>query len=298
MSRQVDKLTPPSKIWKKKVIVASASRSGTLGLYGAMKILGYRPYHLYECVCIHGATHIKIFKQAVIAQFNWLSGVRRLKKFDCEKWLADYDKADESKCIIEITSYLGMDVIEAYAEDPEVKFILTERDPRKWARSFNNTSAKVVALASSFPFNVLKYFQGDLYHFMDMNVLVNQALASGTKPGDPENEDILCEYYSSYIKNVKSTIPADRLCLIQLEDGIDWDTICPFLGVPVPKEDYPDQNQPERFEYLLNEFLQPKVRTAMLRCGAVAVAAFGIIGWAAITRGPSILPRFMGISPP
>ena len=37
------------------------------------------------------------------------------------------------------------------------------------------------------------------------------------------------------IKRVKSTIPADRLCLIQLEDGIDWDTICPFLEVPVPK---------------------------------------------------------------
>lgn len=100
------------------------------------------------------------------------------------------------------------------------------------------------------------------------------------------------------IKNVKSTIPADRLCLIQLEDGIDWDTICPYLGVPVPKEEYPDRNQPERFEYLLNEFLQPRVRTAMLRCGAVAVAAIGIIGWAAITSGPSLLPRFMGISPP
>jgi hypothetical protein len=56
-----------------------------------MKILGYRPYHLYECLFVHGATHMKIFKQAVIAQFNWLSGVRRLKKPDCEKWLADYD---------------------------------------------------------------------------------------------------------------------------------------------------------------------------------------------------------------
>lgn len=104
--------------------------------------------------------------------------------------------ADECKCIIEIPSYLGMDVITAYAEDPDVKFILTERDPQKWARSFNNTSAKVVALATSFPFNILKYFQADIYHFMDMNVLVYQALASGTKPGDPDNEEMLREYYS------------------------------------------------------------------------------------------------------
>ncbi|CAI7612459.1 unnamed protein product [Penicillium manginii] len=235
---------------------------------------------------------MKIFKQAVIAQFNWLSGVRRLKKPDCEKWLADYD------CIIEIPSYFGMDVIEAYAEDPDVKFILTERDPRKWAQSFNNTSAKVVAMGSSFPCNILKYFHSDIYHFMDMNALVYRALAGATKPGDPENEDMLCEYYSSYIKRAKSIIPEDRLCLIQLEDGIDWEAICPFLGVPVPKEDYPDRNQPEKFAFLLNEYLQPKVRTAMFRFGAVAVAALGIIGWTAITNGPSLLPRFMGISPP
>lgn len=52
-------------------------------------------------------------------------------------------------------------------------------------------------MANSFPISILKYFQADLYHFMDMNVLVYQALGGGTKPGDPENEDMLCEYNSS-----------------------------------------------------------------------------------------------------
>lgn len=96
----------------------------------------------------------------------------------------------------------------------------------------------------------------------------------------------------------KATIPADRLCLINLEDGLDWDTICTFLGVPVPKEDYPDRHQPEKFEFLLNEFLQPRIKTAIFRCGAMAVALLGATGWVAAKYGPSLLPRFMGISPP
>jgi len=56
-----------------------------------MKILGYRPYHLFETVTVHGETHLKIFKEALIAQFNYFSGIRRLRKPDVEKWLADYD---------------------------------------------------------------------------------------------------------------------------------------------------------------------------------------------------------------
>lgn len=176
-----------------------------------MKILGYRPYHLYETVVVHGEIHLKIFKEALIAQFNYFSGVRRLRKPDVEKWLADYDVSQmrsptsrfllkiliRIQAIIEVPSYLGTDMIDAYAEDPDVKFILTERDPQKWALSFNNTCYNVAKMGTTFPFNILKYFQVDLYHFLEVNRLVYRALANGTKPGDPDNEESLCDYYSS-----------------------------------------------------------------------------------------------------
>lgn len=89
-----------------------------------------------------------------------------------------------------------MDLIEAYADDPEVKFILTERCPEKWARSVNNTAGQVAAMGLSFPFNILKHFEPWLYHFLDMNVLVYDALAGGTKLGDKDNEKMLAAYYS------------------------------------------------------------------------------------------------------
>lgn len=66
-------------------------RSGTLGLYRALQILGYTPYHAYECFLVHGTEHTKVFKEAVIAHFNRLSGVKELTRGDCDKWFADYD---------------------------------------------------------------------------------------------------------------------------------------------------------------------------------------------------------------
>lgn len=74
-----------------------------------MKILGYRPYHLFECIFVHDVTHLKIFKQAVIAQFNWFSGIKRLKKDECEKWLADYDVSSFSFHSVSVWTivYLG-----------------------------------------------------------------------------------------------------------------------------------------------------------------------------------------------
>lgn len=89
-----------------------------------------------------------------------------------------------------------MDVIEAYAQDPNVKFILTERSPEKWAKSVNNSAAKLAEGADQFPLSILKYFDDTLYHFLTMTQLACVALAGGTMPGDPDNELMLSKYYS------------------------------------------------------------------------------------------------------
>ncbi|KAJ5182786.1 hypothetical protein N7492_000402 [Penicillium capsulatum] len=285
MSRKIDRFQPPAASQRKpiKVIVSSPSRSGTLGLYRAMQILGFKPYHLFECVVVHGLPHVEIFKEAVTAQYNRLSGVKRYDRADCDKWMTGYD------CLVEIPSYMGMDVMEAYVDDPDVKFILTERDPQKWASSVNKTAAQVAGLATQFPTNILKYFDGFLYEFLRMNQIVYRAMAGGTQVGDPDNEEMLCKYYTEYIKNVKATIPTDRLCLIQLEDGLDWNSICPFLGLPIPDEDYPGRNEPEKFKKLLETCLQPAITAATMRLAAVAVPISGVLGWMCVKYGPGLM---------
>lgn len=56
-----------------------------------MQILGYKSYHIYECCMVHGESHIEVFKEAMTAQFNRLSGIKRYTKADLDKWLAEYD---------------------------------------------------------------------------------------------------------------------------------------------------------------------------------------------------------------
>ncbi|KAH3223903.1 hypothetical protein KXV81_000845 [Aspergillus fumigatus] len=259
MSRAIDRLAEPAEKKKKKVIVASSSRTGTLGLYFAMKILGYTPYHMYEVALVQGTPGMAALLEAVIAEHNRLSGIKRFDKGDLDKLTADYD------CLIEIPSFLGPALLDEYAQDPEVKIILTERDPDRWAKSVNGTAGFVVKAAASFPLNVLKHFDEELGIFLALNTTVYAVVADSTKPGQPGNEAALRRNYVEYIKAVKNTVPKDRLLVIKLEDGLGWDQICPFLGVPIPEEKYPRGNDAGNFKGLVENYFRERTRAAMVR---------------------------------
>ncbi|KAJ5647893.1 hypothetical protein N7490_004265 [Penicillium lividum] len=282
MSRTIDRMPMPPEVRRKKVIVLSHSRSGTLGLYRALQILGFTPYHVYECFIVNGTEHTKVFTEAAIAQNNRYSGIKRLTRADCDKWWANYD------AVIEVTSLLSAEVLDSYAQDPETKFILTERDPKKWALSINNSGGKAFQAVSSFPLNFLKYFDYQLYHFIKAHLVTYTGFGSGTRPGDPDNEAMLCQYYTDYIRMIKSTIPEDRRCTIHLDnDGLEWEDICNYLELPVPDQDYPDRNQPAKFQALFESFLMPRVTAAAMKCGAVVVPVLGVLGWASLKYGPA-----------
>ncbi|KAJ5310638.1 uncharacterized protein N7443_003099 [Penicillium atrosanguineum] len=266
-----------------KVVVASPSRSGTLGLYRAMQILGYKAYHMFECVIVRGKDHMEICEEAVVAQNNRFSGIKRYDRVDFDKWFADYN------CLVEIPSFVGPAIIEAYVEEPDVKFILVEREPTKWVTSLNNSGGKLIKTLHGFPLVFLKYFDVVLYRFITLNQTCFWSFSDGNNPNDPDFEVALHRNYAEYIEMVKRTVPADRILHIKLENGLGWEQICPFLGVPFPKEDYPDRNQPERFQAIAQDFLQPRITAAIARFAFVAVPSLGVIGWAAIKYGPSLV---------
>lgn len=91
------------------------------------------------------------------------------------------------------------------------------------------------------------------------------------------------------IKQVKETIPADRLCLIRLEDGLGWEQICPFLDKPIPKEPYPEPNDPKMFEAIVEELVNPCMKRATLRLGAIVVTVLGVVGWSSMKYWPSLV---------
>lgn len=97
---------------------------------------------------------------------------------------------------------------------------------------------------------------------------------------------------SCSMKMAKAVIPADRLHVIDLDnEGCDWKDICPFLGLPIPEEDYPMPNDPANFHKLVDGFLKPRMRAAVLRLGVVALGTFGVVGWAGLKYGPDLLAR-------
>lgn len=76
------------------MLLNSTISSGTLGLYWAMQILGFKTYHIRECVVVNDLVHVKIFQEAITAYYNQLSGIKRYNRADCEKWLANYDVSE------------------------------------------------------------------------------------------------------------------------------------------------------------------------------------------------------------
>lgn len=90
---------------------------------------------------------------------------------------------------------MGMHYFRSYAEDPDIKFILTERDPGRWCRSVNNTAGYVADLARTFPTCVLKYFDAPLGDFLYLNQLLYWAVSDGANPGDPNSDAAMRRNY-------------------------------------------------------------------------------------------------------
>lgn len=101
------------------------------------------------------------------------------------------------KCIVEIPYFLGLDILQAYADDPNIKFILTDRDPDKWVTSINNTVGGIVQSANSFPMTILQHFSGYLYWFLNLNCTLYGAIADGTDPGGKNNREVMRRNYIS-----------------------------------------------------------------------------------------------------
>ncbi|KHN97967.1 uncharacterized protein MAM_04356 [Metarhizium album ARSEF 1941] len=281
MSRIIDNFPQPKTKAQVKVIVATASRTGTLSVYEAMNILGYKTYHMRECLRKGGLPHMEILMEAVEAQHHHgSSGIKRYSRQDFDKWLAEYD------CLVEIPFFIGSGLLEAYADDPNIKFILTDRDPDKWVTSINKTTGEIVINEARFPLNVLKYFNRELHGFLALNKALYGKFAQDTLPGDRDNRAAVRKNYVSYIEMAKRVLPADRLLYFHLEDGLGWEQICPFLGLPIPDQPFPVPHSQENFKRGIDGWMKPRIQSAMMKLAAVVVPVAGSLAYFGIKYGP------------
>jgi hypothetical protein len=107
-------------------------------------------------------------------------------------------------------------------------------------------------------------------------------------------EYLLTNTYISSVKMVKEKIPKERLLVIRLEDGLGWEQICPFLEMPIPEEEYPRGNEPEKFKALLKGYMAPRMRNAMVKLATLVVPVVGVGAWLAMKHGPALYVAAMG----
>ncbi|GAW25993.1 putative NAD dependent epimerase protein [Rosellinia necatrix] len=159
---------------------------------------------------------------------------------------------------------------------PDAKFLLTERDPEKWAKSFLNTAGAAATNLRRFPMPIFKHFDGFAFHMANFGNEMVDYCTNGFGASD-KGREALVENYKTYIADVKRLVPPEQLKVCRLEDGFGWKEVCPYLGIPIPNTPWPSLNTPEEF----NSIVGPKFRAAFAKGLAsvttiVAVAATGI----------------------
>ncbi|KAI1497256.1 P-loop containing nucleoside triphosphate hydrolase protein [Biscogniauxia marginata] len=272
MTRYIDTLPTPTHVEPKKLVVLSAPRTGTHGLYLAMKQLGFKPYHMVEVIAA-GPKAAQIMHDGFDAEF--LRKGKPYGRADFDKWLANYD------IIIEMPFFMIHSIVNAY---PDAKFLLTERDPEKWAKSYINTIGKLQMKLSTFPYSLLPIFDSYAGSMKTFGAKMCNYCTNGYGITE-EGHKCLVENYKNYIAEVKRIVPPEQLKVCKLEDGFGWNEICPYLGVPIPETDWPSLNTPDEFHSIVRPNIDASIRKGIIGMTSVIIPLVAAGVWYATNGG-------------
>jgi len=195
------------------VIGAGVGRTGTYSLKLAINQIGLGPCHHMEEVLHNMPAQVPLWSAAASGQGDWL------RIYSGYKSAVDWPTA----CFFR----------DLATEFPEAKFVLTQRDPERWADSFGATIYKLLAGKDEAPEEMQAWLE------MASEVIAKTGFPLGL------DRDELVRAFKSHNEAVKETIPAGRLLVFEVKQG--WGPLCEFLDVPVPDVDFPRTNHREEF---------------------------------------------------
>ena len=196
-----------------KLIGAGVGRTGTYSLKLAINRLDLGPCHHMEEVLHHMPAQVPLWSAAAAGEPDWA------------QIYAGYESAVDWPT----AGFFR----ELAAEFPSAKFVLTHRDPERWADSFAATIYQLLAGRDQAPQEMKAWLD------MASNVIAR----TGFPPG--LDRDQLIEAFMAHNDAVRKTIPADRLLVFEVKQG--WEPLCNFLDVAVPAEEFPRTNHREEF---------------------------------------------------
>ena len=216
-----------------------------------------------------GTPHVEMMRESQEA-FHSGKG-KRYTREDFDKWLGDFDS------VTDIPTYIMDDLVLAY---PEAKFILTLRENDAWVRSVKNTFLPWGKAEEKFPLTFLKYFDPFLWAMAKRRRSINKIFWGGVDLNDePAALEAARQYYIKHNERALKIIPPKNLLVVNLEEGLGWEEICPFLGHSIPDVPYPRTNNPRMFKAITTKILRDATWRASLRLATMTAPIIGALVW-------------------
>lgn len=174
---------------KPKVFCIGFHKTGTTSMEQALKHLGYR---------VTGGNWVRDLRVQQVALQRALEIVPQYDAFQDNPWPMLYQEMDKAF--------------------PNSKFILTMRDPQKWAASMVKNFGTDVTPMREWIYGQGRGFPKD-----------NEALYMARM--EQHNRDVLAYFQGR-----------QDLLVMNLTEGQGWEVLCPFLNEPLPERPFPRAN--------------------------------------------------------
>jgi hypothetical protein len=208
-----------------KVIGAGLPRTGTLTQKLALEQLGFAPcYHWVNVIA--DLDQVDVWNRALDGEGPW------------EEVFGGFQSTVDWP-----GGYFYRELAEAY---PDAKVLLSVRDPERWEPSFRETivdmryGESMMRLLASARAEIDPRWRRYL-ELVDRMFYGPQ----GTFAEDWREPRQLIDQMIRHTEQVKAAIPAERLLVWEVGEG--WGPLCEFLGVEVPAEPLPHENDRETF---------------------------------------------------
>lgn len=283
MGQQASAPKPGAKL---RVIGAGLPRTGTASFSAALEILLDGPvYHGGTQVCLGPEQEAK----------GWIAALQRysqpdptpISEDDLRPALPRRTPEDEAFIrdtltkrfdgFVATTDFPAAAFVKELVElHPDVKVVVTMRDPAAWGRSLRavgNTSLGWIVPFALYPLPSIRWYPTYI------KVLMNPWRTLYQAPG--EERDFTQQTWDRHIAYVKAVVPPERLFFYDVRDG--WGPLCAALGVEVPKGvEFPRVNEGAQVEVFAKKHIQRGLLRWIELFGAVV--AGGAAVWYASTR--------------
>lgn len=254
-----------------RVLVLGMCRTGTTSISSALRKLGYTPHQMRDVLM--KPSELALWQKAINVTLlppqdrpAKQRGQSPYTRPDFDKLLGEYDAVmDLPGCIF------AKELIEAY---PDAKVILTKREYEDWEQSMQESiwcldTWKLFTLCRTLSITQLAPLMRLVHTIFRVH--------NGNNYGGPVARSAYEKHYST----VRSLVPSDRLLELDTDADLTWGPMCEFLGVGVPKEQYPKLNEEKAMRRNLEAAWWSMVQYLVLMIllpGLVTVAA-GFMYW-------------------